>query len=62
MLRRLVVRLDISVTSDKYCTMCFFNPMYAIAQTFLDRGDATARILAVVKGFEKVSRLLRRLL
>lgn len=26
-------------------------------QTFLDRGDATARILAVVKNFEKVSRV-----
>eukprot|EP00904_Undaria_pinnatifida_P010026 jgi/Undpi1/6153/HiC_scaffold_20.g08637.m1 len=33
----------------------FSRPVAAAAgDTFLDRGDATARILAVVKGFEKV--------
>ena len=40
--------------------LCWLCARALALQSFLDKGDVTARILAVVKGFEKVSKSQHR--
>lgn len=53
---RLELYTEIDSLTPRYCcSVCFLLLRSAFAlQSFLDKGDATARILAVVKAFEKV--------